>query len=192
MAVPDLDHQRHRPRHGGVLPAAQHVPADVGIGWPGGRPVCARHNHLLVLADDHELQSGARDKVGCVDLRPRVSGCVWRVVLMHGACVVARFWTFWNHFFFWGSIASYFLFLVVYNVMAFGTPPFYYSAFVMFTRPTFWLLLALVPFACVIFDLTTMQCVSPACCACVCVCVFVYVRAPRPNHEVRVVSCAAA
>ena len=108
------------------------------------------------------------------------------------ACVVVRFWTFWNHFFFWGSIASYFLFLVVYNVMAFGTPPFYYSAFVMFTRPTFWLLLALVPFACVIFDLTTMQCVSPACCACVSVCVFVYVRAPRPNHEVRVVSCAAA
>ena len=86
------------------------------------------------------------------------------------ACVVVRFWTFWNHFFFWGSIASYFLFLVVYNVMAFGTPPFYYSAFVMFTRPTFWLLLALVPFACVIFDLTTMQCVSPACCACVCLC----------------------
>jgi len=45
-----------------------------------------------------------------------------------------RFWTFWHHFFFFGSIAAYFLFLVLYNMMAFGTPPFYWSAFVMFSR----------------------------------------------------------
>lgn len=83
---------------------------------------------------------------------------------VHVIIIIIRVWSFWNHFFFWGSLAFYFLFLCIYTLIPVGTPSYYYSVFEMFSRPTYWLLLLLVPTACIMIDILVAQYVhTPPC-----------------------------
>eukprot|EP00741_Cyanophora_paradoxa_P005052 tig00000851_g4894.t1 len=60
-------------------------------------------------------------------------------------CLETRHWTWLNHLFTWGSVAFWFLFVIVYSAMLKISSDFYFLAYAMFKTAAFWLCALLVP-----------------------------------------------
>lgn len=61
-------------------------------------------------------------------------------------------WTIWNHFFFWGSFAFFFVVVIAYGNMPTYSPEFFGVHTEMFNKNVFWFLLLFVPVLCMITD----------------------------------------
>lgn len=82
-----------------------------------------------------------------------IYSCLLMVMNYKVALITLR-WNRWFRICLFGSILAYFIFLCIWNTLfaPVVNPPFFYAAFAMFTRPTFWFLLILVPIVCIAFD----------------------------------------
>eukprot|EP01138_Halocafeteria_seosinensis_P008155 gb/GECG01008335.1/.p1 GENE.gb/GECG01008335.1/~~gb/GECG01008335.1/.p1 ORF type:complete len:1457 (+),score=160.21 gb/GECG01008335.1/:1-4371(+) len=66
--------------------------------------------------------------------------------------MVTNTWTVFNHVFLWLSIIGYFGFILVYSRLFFVSPQFFGVAQMMLSRPTFWLVIALVVALCLCIE----------------------------------------
>lgn len=97
------------------------------------------------------------DSAGQADGLYVVGTVVYTCLLMtmnYKVALETRLWTKTSHFFFYFSIAFFFIFLIVYNFAAgmVAAVPFENSAFQMFSRPTYWLLALFVPLSAILLD----------------------------------------